>query len=216
MRKLLTIATLAVTVFAVAVPAASGAPYDPNPDFPHDDFDPGNWNHPLILNGDLTEVVSPTFNSAGNEWNFYHDTLSGWLSDNPGWDCADEGGIGGEFLDSYDVYVNTVNTKPNCWAAVDLPWYGQVCEHGPSGELWVRLNVSVTKSSVTRTGEVFLRLDLGAKTMSSDWGLFNHQRPAPPGWLQDSRLAAAFELDGVPDDTAILNLGGCAWPELQA
>jgi hypothetical protein len=208
LRKLLLLTAALTAAMAMSASAASAARFDPNPDFPYDDTDPGSWiavdTNYAEFDGELDTLTWTQHNYPGyivdQCWVRFEGSIdeSGAvsISDTPTWMSSPL--FTGQDLCDYNLPHN-------------LPWSGQVCRHQSTGEAWIRLYADLENYSLE--GEVFGRLVNGT-TLVLDNTVFNHLAstggPMAPWIRWDVDLDLASELEVAEDDEQ----APCGWPEL--
>jgi hypothetical protein len=237
MRKLLMLAVVAVVAFAVvAAPASGQQRLDPNPTFPHNDFDPENWvavdatnwSHGADCNGQTGNCAIGYNSGVSNP--FWGVRLMG----GPGGDqfmyetgSCSTNGIEGRFDADGDL---TVTDGPGvCWSygpyPGGYPWAGESCLNVSTGETWVRLWAQLETAWSVFDGEMFGRVvdsqpfSVGGQYMDFGGSILN---AATAGYYRFDNYAGTkfpiaddVEFPGRLDETQE-NYVPCSWPELQA
>lgn len=159
MRKRFLTAVAMLAVMALGASSASATP----PDFPHDDLDSGNWAA-VTVNEEASslscELVPCEFESANTDWRWQSNPSSPYQF----WaDSCTTSTIAGVIGPDGAVVIDQAtlgNTSTNMFCqfneAGDLPWDGRMCAHIPTGQVWLRQDITLNPSSGSnQTGTTF-------------------------------------------------------------
>jgi len=208
---------LAAMALAATPAAAQFAPFDPNPDFPGDDFNPENWvsieNTRNYNTEELCGEAECPIDNGEFVWHWYGENFGSPVLNTPcigtleGHVNADgevvvtdaelawhSNGYGADFCEGYEFD--------------DFPWVGEICGGGPGGD-WVRLPMTFGPY----VGSSFARLDWDM--ISFETTTFNHGYSTLNGNPFQVRTHQADAPLGQPLLYDV-DSENCGWPELQA
>lgn len=178
MRKQFLTAAVVAAVMALGASSASAT------SLPHSDLDSGNWAAVTVndeASGLSCDLLPCEFQSADTDWRWQSNPSSPYQF----WaDICRDSTIAGVIGSDGAVTIDQAtigNTSTNMFCpfneAGDLPWDGRMCAHIPTGEVWLRQDITLDPSSGSNktgttfgeiTGNVYLDVYLSIQALNFD------------------------------------------------